>query len=58
MIEKDQGQARARGGRRRYLHAEVGPGALIEASAPRGSCILGSGETPVALMSAGIWAPR
>ena len=42
----------------RYLHEEVEPGALLEASAPRGSFILGSGETPVALMSAGIWAPR
>ena len=56
MIETDQRQARARGGRQRYLHEEVGPGSLIEASAPRGSFILGSGETPVALMSAGIWA--
>ena len=56
MIETDQRQARARGSRQRYLHEEVGPGSLIEASAPRGSFILGSGETPVALMSAGIWA--
>jgi ferredoxin-NADP reductase/ferredoxin len=39
----------------RYLHEEVEPGALLEASAPRGSFILGSGETPV-VMSAGIGA--
>ena len=37
----------------RYLHEEVEPGALIEASAPRGSFTLGSGEAPVVLVSAG-----
>jgi hypothetical protein len=42
--------------RQGYLHEEVGPGSLIEASAPRGSFILGSGEAPAALMNAGIWA--
>jgi len=56
MIETDQCQARARGGRQRYLHEDVGPGSLIKASAPRGSFIPGSGETPVTVMSAGIWA--
>jgi ferredoxin-NADP reductase/MOSC domain-containing protein YiiM/ferredoxin len=39
-----------------YLHDRVDAGSILEVSAPRGGFILGSGDAPVVLLSAGIGA--
>jgi ferredoxin-NADP reductase/MOSC domain-containing protein YiiM/ferredoxin len=39
-----------------FLHDQVGIGDVVEVSAPRGTFILTSGETPIVLVSAGIGA--
>ncbi|WP_345337419.1 MOSC and FAD-binding oxidoreductase domain-containing protein [Planotetraspora kaengkrachanensis] len=40
----------------RYLHADLRPGAVLEAAAPRGDFVLSPGTEPVLLVSAGIGA--
>ena len=44
----------AHGAASAYIHDELGVGDIVQASAARGSFTLGSGDTPVVLLSAGI----
>jgi len=46
----------ARGVGSQFMHAQVHPGDVLEAAAPRGAFILEPGETPVLLISAGVGA--
>ena len=38
----------------RYLHTRLRPGTVVEAAAPRGGFVLGGGDAPVLLLSAGV----